>query len=319
LGAIFLRVDYDELKRFTLWLPPLDRHQAYVLLLLTRTRDLRRKKKFKGSDAKLQSYAVHGALSGAIPAGADSPFDTSVEEWRLRYYSVVLRLEAMRRYAPFYYVRKRPDTKEPFDVARIPPETIMIYTTVSPSDVLDAAADVVAESARWAFASARGRADVFRRPDELYKSRLHAHVKARFHTIDVDDKALLDRLLTLLRETLGYRPAVIYTRRGGHILIDLRLLDELGATNRWVGPPAPELRRTVEAYMKEPAPALAKKIEEHVFSGASPLFHAIPALGVIYRDPETGGPLVEIKTKSIEPVPGTEHKGEIVRFEPEQL
>lgn len=320
-----LVVDEAELDRFLDWLPAIEPHQAYLLQLMIRSRGLKEEYGFKGTDHVLAFKAVHGYLDARPPDGQ--------VYWRVRLKHEILRLGLLGAQGMWEYANYKPGSR---DLIRhliiVPWQLIAVYININPSDTLRAA-QLTAKEVVDALAG-MARSDglksftaFFRRPDLRYYANLARSTKTRFHVVDVDDARLAVRVLELVEETLGYKPPVIFTHRGLHVIIDLERLRREGLENRYTGDPhldmevngvtvAEALREYRARRGQRGAERYARVIEEYVSARDVPLFHRIKAMEELYRG-EGGVPLVELKKQALEPVPGTLYKGRVVvRFDP---
>ena len=321
-----LVVDEKELTRFIEWLTPLREDEAYEVILLIRSTGLRDKYGFKGTDHKLDSKVIHGYLNEIIN-NPPPVFNKPIEHWRLRLYEDVLKLGAEAVNVPWYYIRYVPGTRIVDSVYTVPPELMGVFISINPSNIMKASLSTVKDvvDSAWTIASTSKIKEAFRRPDTRYHANIMRHSKTRFHTIDVDDKELGKRLLELFASKFGFKPATIKTVRGIHILINIELLTSKGVNYAYFGK-AMDYRRMIEPLLSRYDVASEKekeemrsKLERYVWESNDPLFQRITVASKIYRN-ERGGPLVEIKKKPIEPVPGTRYKGEvIVTFTPEEF
>ena len=321
LGSLV--VDERELLRFVKWLPPISPGEAYEVVLMVRSTGLRDEYGFKGSDHKLDSRLVHGYLSERLPDAPGIPLP-GAEHWRLRLYEDVKKLAVAAVGAEWYYVKYRPGTRVPEAVYKIPHQLMGLYVAINPASVMRAALSTVKDvlESVWTMAESgsRNMAELFRRPDTRYHANAMKHSVTRFHTIDIDDPGLAARVLKLVREELGFRPATIRTRRGIHILVNLPALEERGVISRWVGTMSRDAKTLLTEYKKQPAEGretLRRALEDYVWGSSDPLFHRLSVASEIYKN-ERGGSLVEVKKKPLEPVPGTLYKGVVARFEPEE-
>lgn len=324
-----LLVDRNELWEFLSWLPSIDEKYAYELILMIRSTGLREKYGFKGSDHKLMSKVVHGYLNAKVSGVENVPGE--VELWRLRIYEEVERLALLGKSGVWHYVKYKAGSNTIVEnVYTIPWELIALLISINPSSVMRAALSTVRdiEEAVWSMAEGRGVElikGLFRRPDERYHANIMRHTVTRFHTIDIDDASLAGRVLELVSNEFGFKPATIKTRRGFHILVNLVELKERQLINKWVGRKSEKIARIHGEYKKtanikpdsQRVHKLREELEEYVWSSCDPLFHRFNIASTLYKN-ERGGPLIEIKKKPIEPVPGTLYKGITVKFSPEE-
>jgi len=313
-----LLVDEKEFIKFLEWLPPLREDEAYEIVLMIRSTGLRDMYGFKGSDHKLQSKVVHGYLSERIPYVEGLPF-RNIEHWRLRLYEDVKRLAIEAVKTDWFYIRYKEGTREVNEVLKVPPQLTALYISINPSNILKATLSTVKDilEATWTIAGSNKPIikEIFRRPDERYHANIMKHTKTRFHTVDIDDQELSNKILQIITETLEYKPPTITTKRGKHILINLEELTKNNTINKWIGKQNKEIPPIIENYKKHHNEKDKEKLEEYIWNSNDPLYHRITTASIIYTD-QKGAPIIEIKKKPLEPIPGTLYKGTTIKFTP---
>lgn len=319
-----LVVDKKELVNFLEWLKSLREDEAYEVILLIRSTGLRDKYGFKGTDHKLDSKVIHGYLNEIIK---NPPvFNKPVEHWRLRLYEDILKLGAEAVNVPWYYMKYVPGTRIVDSVYTVPPELIGVFISINPSNAMKASLSTVKEviDASYTIASTGRIKEAFRRPDMRYHANIMRHTKTRFHTIDVDDEKLGRRFIDLFTDIFGFKPAIIRTVRGYHILVDIELLSYKGILSTYFGKVVDYKRiepllSKYDLFKGKEKEEVQSKLDNYVWNSTDPLFHRVTVASKIYRN-ERGGSIVEIKKKPLEPVPGTRYKGLVtVRFTPEEF
>lgn len=319
-----LLVDEGEFRKFLMWLPPLQEDEAYEIILMIRSTGLRDVYGFKGSDHKLASKLVHGYLSEKIPRVPGLQF-RNIEHWRLRLYEDVKKLAVEAVQADWFYIKYKAGTREVEEVYKIPYQLMALYISINPSKVMRASLSTVKDvlESTWTMAESRNTIlkEIYRRPDERYHANAMKHTRTRFHTIDVDEKELGDRILKLVSETFGHTPPTIMTKRGLHILVNLEKLTEEKLIHKWVGKQDKNILPVIERYKKlskagtrqREVEVLREKLEDYIWNSNDPLFHRMKVASILYVN-ERGGSIVEVKKKPIEPIPGTYYKGIIARI-----
>ena len=335
-----LIVDERELERFVSWLPELEPHQAYLTQLMIRSRGLKEKYGFKGTDHVLMFKAVHGYLRAVTPDG--------IVYWRVRLKHDILRLGLLGAQGDWEYANYEPGGRNKIrHLVRVPWQIIAVYININPADTIRALQLTTKELVDSLAGMAHSRGlemytEFFRRPDQRYYANLARSTKTRFHVIDIDDMELSDRVLELFIETFGFRPSVIRTHRGIHVIIDLQRIVSESKERLYVGRDmtdmvidgvkVSEAERMYYDYYVWPlktgkteyiAPKVLEKykrvLEEYIENPNVPFFHRVKMMGRIYVDNE-GKPLVELKKQALEPVPGSIYKGEVVvRFLPGEV
>jgi hypothetical protein len=322
-----LIADRKLLIEFIEWLPPLRITEAYEVLLMVRSTGLRDKYGFKGSDHKLDSRVVHGYLSEIIPSNISVPF-AGREYWRLRLYEDIVKLTVEATNAEWFYVHHKPGSRDIEYIYRIPWQLMGVMISINPANIMKASLSTVKDviEAMWGIAGGAGLRDKYRRPDTRYHANCMKHTITRFHTVDIDNEYLSKRFLELVSSTFGYRPAIIKTRRGIHILINIEFLSERRLHRLYFGEMKREYKVLLGRYKElskikgkeEEVEKLRSELEKYVWDSNDPLFHRLNVASAIYTN-ERGGSLVEVKKKPIEPVPGTVYKEITVGFSPEEL
>jgi hypothetical protein len=322
-----LIVDENELIRFIEWLPELNISQAYEVLLMVRSTGLREKYGFKGTDHKLDSKLVHGYLSETIPVSSPIPFKGK-EYWRLRLYEDIIKLGVEAVEGEWFYVRYKPGTKEIDSIYTIPWQLMGLFVSINPTDYMKASLSTVKDVMESVWGIARGAEfrDMYRRPDTRYHANAMKHTITRFHSVDVDDRNLGRKVLDMVSSIFGYKPAVIQTKRGIHVLVNIEYLAEIQLHRKYFGEMKREYRVLLGRFKdlsrvrgkEEEVERIRSSLESYVWDSDDPLFHRLIVASVIYLN-ERGGSLIEVKKKPIEPVPGTIYKEITVRFEPEEV
>lgn len=318
-----LIVDTGELERFVAWLPELETHQAYLVQLMIRSRGLKEKYGFKGTDHVLMFKAVHGYLDAATPNGE--------VYWRVRLKHDILRLGLLGAQGVWEYANYEPGGRERIRyLLKVPWQIIALYININPSNTLKAVQLTVKElvDSLYGMAYSGGIAmyrGFFRRPDQRYYANLARSTATRFHVVDLDTKELYSLVLRLYQETFGHAPARIDTHRGGHVIVDLYRLKNEKKDRLYVGRMDASVQRLMQQYRssrgsktvdQKKLDDIRERLMDYVMDNSQPFFHRMKVLSIIYVD-EKGAPLAELKKQALEPVPGSIYKGEtIVRFHP---
>ena len=316
-----LIVDERELDGFISWLPDLEPHQAYLAQLMIRSRGLKEKYGFKGSDHVLMFRAVHGYLRAVTPDGR--------VYWRVRLKHDIMRLGLLGAQGGWEYANYEPGGRVKIrHLVRVPWQIIAVYININPADTIRALQLTTKELVDSLAGMAHSRGlemytEFFRRPDQRYYANLARSTKTRFHVVDADTKELFELVLELFQETFGFMPERILTHRGGHVLIDIAYIRENGLEKRYTGRMGGEITTLVNWYSsnkhnKQVDPRRLEEAREkllgYVNDNSQPFFHRMKVLSILYTD-EKGAPLVELKKQALEPVPGSIYKGKvIIRF-----
>ena len=273
-------VDEAETKKFVEWLPDIKWNEAFVVMLLIRSKKLKERYGFKGTDHVLKLEIV----PGYVPL------------WRRRLLSKIKRFAILAYYSEevYEYVRYKPGTREPDEVIPIPRELVGVMMSVNPADWVRASVKAVDEfsvSLVDAMYNPGEAPRIVRRVDLRVPALCMRYAKRKFHMIDLDTKhpGIVEDFESRLREVLGHVPARVETPHGYHYLVRVSAFDR-DAAKKWFGDflkNLPNIRRTYA-----------------------------DTLGVAGEEAEK---LIEYKKDFQEPVPGTRYQGDfIVRFRPEQ-
>lgn len=205
MEPIGVLVDPGEAIRFIEYLPQLEWHQAYVAMLLIRSKGLKEQYGFKGTDHSLEIRIVPGYH----------------RDPRFRLYLLIRRFAVLAQFSDQYYIYER-HTKDGVEIYRIPQPLVAIMVSPNPSDWVRASVDTVMEfldSLRQAMLNPERASEFVRRLDVRLGANAMRRSKHMFHVIDIDDRALIPEIETAVQEILGYMPARIETKRGEHILV----------------------------------------------------------------------------------------------------
>ena len=205
-------VNPTEVIEFIEFLPDLEWWQAYVVLVLVRSKGLKELYGFKGSDFTLGLKAVVGALSNP----------------KLRLYQVLRRYSVVREYSDQCYLYEKGGR-----YYRIPKDLVCIMVCPNPADWVTASIDTVKEfmdSMRESIIS--GTPSVLKRIDVRLAANCMRRTKAYFHMIDIDSHEAVNDVLMEVQELLSYLPARIVTPHGMHVLVPVHEFDKETA-RRW--------------------------------------------------------------------------------------
>lgn len=197
--------DPDETIKFIEFLPSIGWNQAYVVLLLIRSKGLREKYGFKGSD---HSLSIH-----VVPGYYDDP--------KFKLYLVLRRYSVIAYYSREYYIYER-HVNDGVEYYHVPQPLVALMVTPNPSDWVRASVDTVTEfvnSLREAMMNPDRADEIVRRIDVRLGANAMRRTKHLFHMIDIDDKSLIGEVESKVLDMLGYMPARIITKRGEHILV----------------------------------------------------------------------------------------------------
>ena len=198
-------VDPKETIKFIEWLPDIEWHEAYVALLLVRSRELKERFGFKGSDHCLMIKFVPG-------------YHRNV---KLKLFLLLRRMALLAYHAPQIFIYERHADDE-VEVYRIPRELVAVMLSPNPSRWVKASVDTCEEfmsSLLDAMMNPQNASNIVRRIDVRVGANAMRRVRHVFHLIDVDDTSLARELEEKIVEILGYLPARITTARGVHYLI----------------------------------------------------------------------------------------------------
>jgi len=240
----------DEAIKFIEFLPDIEWGQAYVVLLLIRSKGLKEKYGFKGTD---HSLSIH-----IVPGYYDDP--------KFKLYTVLRRYSVIAQYSEEYYIYER-HTALGIEYYRIPQPLVALMVSPNPSDWVRASMDTVVEfinSLREAMLNPEMAGEVVRRIDVRLGANAMRRTRHLFHMIDVDDKSLIPEIEARVQEITGFMPARIITRRGEHILVNVSDFTKEQA-KRWFN----EIPRLIDelnkaANTKEPVVEYKKNFQEPV-------------------------------------------------------
>jgi len=278
-----LLVDENELKRFIEWLPDIGWDEAYLVMILIRSKMLKKIFGFKGTDHTLQRTIVPGYY---------------------REYTKLMLEKTIKRYALlgyysrelFMYFRHKPGTDEVEEAIEVPRELIGIMILINPVDWINASLLTVNDVVRAFYSAWRKPKEsekLIRRIDTRYLRNCHSREKRMFHQIDVDtkEKEVISVLEDKFIEYLGFIPAHIETPHGYHYLVPVHKFTS-DISKRWFKPKEKKKRKQTSITFQE-------WLEKY--------------------DKELGGKILEYKKQTLEPVPGTLYQGDfVVRFTPEK-
>mgnify|MGYP000654457298 CR=1 FL=1 len=233
-----IMVDPEEALKFIEFLPDIEWSQAYVVLLLIRSRELKEKYGFKGSD---HSLSIH-----IVPGYYDDP--------KFKLYLVLRRYAVIAKHSSDYYIYER-HTSEGVEYYPVPQPLVGLMVSPNPSDWVRASIDTVNEfigSLREAMMNPERAGDIVRRIDVRLGANAMRRVKHLYHQIDIDDKSLVPEVEAKVQEILGYMPARIITKRGEHILVKVSDLSKEQA-KRWFNE-IPKLLIEYKKNFQEPLP-----------------------------------------------------------------
>ena len=206
---IGLLVEPEETLKFIDFLPDIKWYQGYVVLMLIRTKGLKEKYGFKGSDHSLSLHVVHGYTM--FP--------------KLKLLQMIRKLSIQGYYSETIYTYYRHIGGGEVEAYTIPSQLITIQVSPNPSNWIRAGLTTLKEFMESLYSAMFNpeRADeIIRRIDTRYHSNNMRYTETYFHMIDVDDQSLIPEVEQLVQEHLGYLPARIVTRRGEHILVPVK-------------------------------------------------------------------------------------------------
>jgi hypothetical protein len=311
----------DVLEEFISWLPALRPHEAYLALLMIRARELKKRLGRRIRERALMFEAVYGYASEKDPS-------RGWELWRTLLMNRVMLLDAVKESGLLLNIVRKPGTNEVEAIEPLPREAAYVFVQINPSNALKASGTV----ARGIVENLAGLASLEERthehirqllphPRRLYLGALARHHYTRFHVVDVDSPGLLMRLGDLFSEFFGFKPALITTSRGGHLLVNLELLKEKGLLGKYVGsPPGKWLGQEMVWLRKLAATDMRAAVEQalELPRRGVPFYHFLNILSELTMG-EDGSRVVEVKKQGLEPVPGQEYKGVVVLFSPEEF
>jgi len=294
-----LLVDEQELRKFVEWLPDIQWNEAYTVMILIRSKLLKKKYGFKGTDHTLKLEIVPGYLV----------------RWRERLVKKIKQFALLGYHSEelYEYVRYKPGTREPEEIINIPHQLIGIMIGINPADWVKVSVKAVEEfnmSLLQAMYNPEQADKLVRRIDLRIPALCMKYAKRRFHMIDLDTKnsKVVSDFESRLKEVLGYRPAKIETPHGYHYIIPVYKFDKETAI-KWFG----KITRVKDTKPYE-------FISKPGFLDQLPLLKQYYAydLGIL-GDDEAVDKLIEYKSDFQEPAPGTLYQGDfIVRFYREQ-
>ena len=259
--------DEGELRRFTEWLREPEPTEGYLLQLMIRSKGLKERYGFKGSDHALKFEWVPGY----------KPL------WREELVLKVKRLAVLAERSDelFVYVRHRPGTTEVEEVVRVPPPLVALFIHVNPSRWIKAA-EATAKEIVESLTAALGTEEywrVVRRPDRRFHANLARYQRRLFYQVDLDDRSLQGEVEAIILEALGFLPARILTPRGIHYLIPVGDFTPEQAM-RWYG----NRKKGIVGAQER----LARLGEEHTGEKGEPLLevkkHPLePVPGTLYK------------------------------------
>ena len=241
-------VDPHMCWEFVEFLPELEWHQAYVVLLLIRSKGLKEKYGFKGSD---HSLSIH-----VVPGYYDDP--------RFKLYLVLRRYAVLMEYSSEYYVYER-HTGDGVELYRIPSSLVALMVSPNPADWVRASVDTATEfinSLRDAMNNPAEAGRIVRRMDVRLGANAMGRTKRLFHMIDVDDMDVAREVEDKVVELLGYLPARIRTKRGEHILVKVADFSR-DTAKRWFTV-MPKFIKEINQGREEPVVEYKKNFQEPV-------------------------------------------------------
>lgn len=263
----------QNLVKFAMFLPDIDPGKAYMLRLFARAKPMR-ELGINVKDKQLDVWSIRGG-----------------EVWREMYIIKVARAALLQHYSDkVYLVHKRENGR--ILSFPVPPVATSLYTQVNPCRVLDATVHTIKEILDGYAAAIKtglkrklGNQDIINigMPNARFKaacankSEKSSRTEKFFVDIDIDDKKLIDEVLSLIDfiTPIGF----VETKRGAHLLVRIRHQDE----------------NKLKKLFSEVVPKIKELSEKYI-------------------NPETGAPLVEINEQAMVPTPGTYHKGRLVKF-----
>jgi len=252
-----IMVEPKETIKFIEFLPDIEWNKAYVVLLLIRSKGLKEKYGFKGSDHSLSLHVVPGYY--------DDP--------KFKLYLVLRRYSVIAKYSKEYYIYER-HSNEGIEYYKIPQPLVALMVSPNPSDWIKASVDTVSEfisSLRDALINPERADEIIRRIDVRLGANAMKRTRHIFHMIDIDDRSLISEVESKVQEIIGYVPARIITKRGEHILIKVSDFTRNQAKEWFNKIPKyiDELNKSVSS--KEPIIEYKKNFQE-------------PVPGTLYRD-----------------------------------
>ena len=205
-------VDPAETIKFLEFLPPISWNQTYVILFLVRSKGMKEKYGFKGTDHGIEIKVVPGYL----------------QEPKLRLYLELRRLAVQMSHSDQLFLYERHLKDGSIEYYRIPPELMTLMVSPNPADWTKAGMKTVnefVESLRDAVMNPQSRDKLVRRLDVRFRSNAMKYTKHIFHMIDIDNRGLVNEIAERVHEILGYYPAMITTPNGAHLLIKVSDFD----------------------------------------------------------------------------------------------
>ena len=237
---------------FIEWLPDLEWFEAYAALLLVRSKGLKERYGFKGSDHCLRIDLVPGYL----------------EDPRLRLYLVLRRMAVLAAESDQLFLYGR-HTDGGVEWYRLPPPLVSVMVSPNPVNWVKAGTDTVREfvdSLYGAVLNPDKAGGIVRRLDVRLGANAMRRARHVYHMIDVDDRSLFREVMDVVHEYLGYRPAYVTTPNGGHILVWVSGLDR-DTAKKWFSEVPRRLGEMAESHgdpkvieykkvFQEPAPGI---------------------------------------------------------------
>ena len=252
---IGIMVNPEETIKFIEFLPEISWNQAYVVLLLIRSKGLKEKYGFKGSDHSLSIHVVPGYY----------------DDVKFKLYLVLRRYSVIAQYSQEYYIYER-YTEDGVEYYKVPQPLVALMLSPNPSDWVRASIDTLTEfmnSVRDALYNPERASEVIRRIDVRLGANAMRRCKHVFHMIDIDDKSLVPEVESKVQDILGYLPARIITKRGEHLLIKVSEFDR-DTARRWFSE-IPKLIDELNKSSSELVVEYKKNFQE-------------PVPGTLYRD-----------------------------------
>jgi len=192
----------DQVHEFVSRLPDLDEGQCYLLMLTVRSRYVKEILGIKLPDTVLEREIVYWYY----------------DDWRDVFIRKVRKLAVLGKHTEDIYSIRKGGKCYP-----VPREALGILAVINPADVRKALASMTGEVVSSVLLSndLRAVANISKR----WFANLHRRAKSVFHTIDIDDKGLLEPILSKLKAyTSPYM--IIETTRGYHVIVHVPSLGD---------------------------------------------------------------------------------------------
>ena len=252
-----IMVEPKETIKFIEFLPDVNWNQGYVVLLLIRSKGLKEKYGFKGTDHSLSIHVVPGYY----------------DDVKFKLYLVLRRYSVMAKYSEEYYIYER-HVGDRIEIYKIPQPLVALMVSPNPTDWVRASVDTTSEfvnSLRDALLASERADEIVRRIDVRFGANAMRRTKHVFHLIDIDRRDLIPEIEEKVHEIVGFMPARVITKRGEHILVKVSEFTKNQARRWFIEIPKYIDELNKEYGAEEPVVEYKKNFQE-------------PVPGTIYRE-----------------------------------